>query len=173
MLGQYRVNGETMDSLDLKVLLVTKGVKVSAQVYETFGRTSRLDPEPQTCNCLLLPDGTVAHVVDLAMHMAYIKKALSSEMLRNLRYMFQLRTPFSLEVADSGHPVLLWKGEEVTRVTFPPASRFYRAEDLQWVALPGQCRAASARFPVLPVPLAMPVRPGGTRLPILLFRRAV
>jgi hypothetical protein len=126
MLGQYRVNGESLDSLDLKVLLVTKGVKVSGRVYETFGRTSRLDPDPQTCNCLLLPDGTVVHLVDLAMHMAYIKKALSWEMLRNLRYMFQLRTPFSLEVADSGNPVLLWKGEEITRVTFPPASRFYQ-----------------------------------------------
>ena len=125
MLGQYRVNGETLDSLDLKVLLVTKGVKVGGRVYEAFGRTHRLDPDPQTCNCLLLPDGTVVHLVDLAMHMGYIKKALSWEMLRNLRYMFQLRTPFSLEVADSGHPVLLWKGEEITRVTFPPASRFY------------------------------------------------
>ena len=40
--------------------------------------------------------------------------------------MFQLRTPFSLELSDSGQPVLLWKGEEVTPVTFPPASRFYR-----------------------------------------------
>ncbi len=126
MLSQYRVNGETLDSLDLKVLLVTKGVKVSGRVYEKFGRTDRLDPDPQTCNCLLLPDGTVVHLVDLAMHMAYIKKALSWEMLRNLKYMFQLRTPFSLEVADSGHPVLLWKGEEITRVSFPPASRFYQ-----------------------------------------------
>ena len=85
MLGQYRVNGESLDSLDLKVLLVTRGVKVSGRVYETFGRDCRLDPDPQTCNCLLLPDGTVVHLVDLAMHMAYIKKALSWEMLRNLR----------------------------------------------------------------------------------------
>jgi hypothetical protein len=128
MLGQYRVNGETLDSLDLKVLLVTKGVKVSGRVYETFGRTHRLHPDPQTCNCLLLPDGTVVHLVDLAMHMGYVKKALSWEMLRSLRYVFQLRTPFSLEVADAGHPVLLWKGQEVTRVGFPPASRFYEQQ---------------------------------------------
>jgi hypothetical protein len=59
------------------------------------------------------------------MHMGYIKKALSWDTLRNLRYMLQLRTPFTLEVADSGEAVLLWKGQEVTRVTFPPASRFY------------------------------------------------
>jgi hypothetical protein len=126
MLGQYRVNGESLDSLDLKVLLLTHGVKVSGRVYQAFGRTHRLDPDPQTCNCLLLPDGTVVHLVDLAMHMGYIKKALSWEMLRNLRYAFQLRTPFSLEVAESGHPVLLWKDQEITRVTFPPASRFYQ-----------------------------------------------
>ncbi|MGA2034971.1 MAG: radical SAM protein [Thermoguttaceae bacterium] len=126
MLEHYRINGESLDSLDLKVLLVTKGVKVSAQVYKAFGRTHRLHPDPETCNCLLLPDGTVVHLVDLAMHMGYIKKALSWDMLRNLRYAFQLQTPFSLDVADSGHPVLLWKDEEVTRVMFPPASRFYQ-----------------------------------------------
>jgi hypothetical protein len=126
MLSQYHVNGQTLDSLDLKVLLVTNGVKVSRRVYEVFGRTHRLSPNPQTCNCLLLPDGTVVHLVDLAMHMGYVKRALSWETVRGLRYMFQLRTPFSLELAGSGQPVLLWKGQEVTRVAFPPASRFYQ-----------------------------------------------
>jgi hypothetical protein len=126
MLAQYDVNGETLDSLDLKVLLLTHGVKVSGRVYQAFGRTHRLDPDPQTCNCLLLPDGTVVHLVDLAMHMGYIKKVLSWEMLRSLRYMLQLRTPFALDVADSGRAVLSWKGRQVTAVAFPPPSQFYR-----------------------------------------------
>ncbi len=125
MLATYRVNGENLDSLDLKVLLLTKGVKVSTEVYERFGQTNRIHSDPLTSNCLLLPDGTVVHLVDLAMHMSYIKKAMSWETLRNLRYLFQLRTPFTLEVTGSGDPVLLCKDEEVTRVAFPPASRFY------------------------------------------------
>ena len=125
MLGQYRVNGENLDSLDLKVLLVTQGVRVSGEVYRQFGRTHRIYPDPLTCNCLLLPDGTVVQIVDLAMHMGYIKQAISWDALRNLRYALELRTPFSLELADSGDPALLHKGEEITRVTFPPASRFY------------------------------------------------
>lgn len=126
MLGTYRVNGKEVDSLDLKVLLVTRGVKVRREVYRKFGRTNRIHPDPQTCNCLLLPDGTVVHLVDLAMHMGHIKRALSWDTLRALRYALQLRTPFSLEVGPSGGPVLLWKGEEVTAVTFPPASPFYQ-----------------------------------------------
>jgi hypothetical protein len=126
LLGQYQIRGAKLDSLDLKVMVVTQGVKVGHTVYEKFGPTCRLDPDPETCNCLILPDDTIVHLTDLALHMAYLKKVLSLESLRNLKFAFQLRTPFHLEVSAAGEPVLLHEDEPVTTVRFPPASQFYQ-----------------------------------------------
>jgi len=125
MLTSFSVGGERLDSLDLKILLVTKGIKVSYDVYEQFGRTHRVHPDPLTCNCLILPDGTIVHITDVALHMRYLKSVVSLESLRNIQHALHIRTPFRLEVSDTGTAVLLHNGEKVTEVSFPPASRFY------------------------------------------------
>lgn len=125
MLASYSVAGQTIDSLDLKSLLVTKGVKISDRVYEQFGRTHRIHPNPLRCNCLILPDDTIVHLTDLALHMRYIQKAMFFEMLRDSRSALSMRTPFRLDVTNKGTPVLLHKDQEITEVRFPPASQFY------------------------------------------------
>ncbi len=125
MLKHYQLNGETVDSLDLKAMVVTRGVKVGGAVYKRFSATNRVYPDPETCNCLLLPDGTVVQMTDLALHMRYLKKAILLEALRNIRHTVRLRTPFTLDVPPEGAPVLFHNGEPVTEVAFPPASRFY------------------------------------------------
>lgn len=125
MYTSFSVGGEKLDSLDLKVLIVTKGVKVSRNVYEQFGKTHRIYPDPLTCNCLFLPDGTIVQMTDLALHMQYLKTAILLAVLRNLKYTVRLRTPFTLDVSPDGRPILLHEGSLVTEVSFPPASRFY------------------------------------------------
>jgi hypothetical protein len=104
---------------------VTKGVKVSRNVYERFGKTHRIYPDPLTCNCLILPDGTIVQMTDLALHMRYLKTAILLEALRNIKYTMRLRTPFTLDLSQDGRPILLHNGTLVTEVSFPPASRFY------------------------------------------------
>jgi len=52
----FSVGDERLDSLDLKTMIVTKGIKVSHDIYERFGTTHRIYPNPLTCNCLILPD---------------------------------------------------------------------------------------------------------------------
>ena len=126
MLKQYQIGNDQLDSLDLKVLVVTRGVRVSCEIYERFGATHRIYPDPLTCNCLILPDGTIVQMTDIGLHMRYLKKAILLEALRNLKNVLYLQTPFTLEVAPSGLPVLLHDGSFVTDVSFPPASRFYQ-----------------------------------------------
>jgi len=104
---------------------VTKGVKVSRSVYERFGKTHRIYPDPLTCNCLILPDGTIVQMTDLALHMRYLKTAILLEALRNIKYTMRLQTPFTLDLSQDGRPILLHNGTLVTEVSFPPASRFY------------------------------------------------
>lgn len=125
MLGKYHMNGDEIDSLDLKAMVVTKGVKVSNEVYKKFSKTNRIYPDPLTCNCLILPDETVVQMTDVALHLKYLKSAMSLQNLKQLRYFFQMNSPFRLEVSDSGKPVLLYNAEKVTEVDFPPESHFY------------------------------------------------
>ena len=128
LLNHYQIHGEPVDSLDLKALLVTRGVKVHGDIYRQFSASHRISPDPVKCNCLILPDGTIVQITDLALHMRYLKKAIILEALRQLKHTMRLRTPFTLEVTPDGKPVLLYQDTVVTEVTFPPASHFYQQQ---------------------------------------------
>ncbi len=103
MLPRYRVNGEEIDSLDLKILLITKGASVSADVYEQFAKTHRISPNPLECNCLVLPGNIVVHMTDVGP-----------------------ASPFRLGIAANGNALLSYQNAPVTEVSFPPKTDFYR-----------------------------------------------
>lgn len=102
MLRTYTLNGEEIDSLELKTLLITRGLDIRDSIYEEFGKTHRLSPDPLACNCLLLPDDTVVHMTHVGP-----------------------TSPFSLNVAEGGGACLAHKGEFLADVSFPPKTRFY------------------------------------------------
>jgi len=106
MLGKYDFGGERVDSLDLKSLIVTRGVKVSDRVYRRFREQYRINPDPLTCNCVILPDGTIAQLTDIALHLRYLKQAMSLGSLRQLGTFLQGWKPMTLSLDDSGKPVL-------------------------------------------------------------------
>jgi hypothetical protein len=128
MLCRYSFEGREIDSLDLKSLIVTRGVKVSNQVYKEFGDSYRINPNPLTCNCVILPDGTIAQLTDVALHLRYLKQAMSIESLKQIGTFFQGWKPFTLGVAGSGKAVLSYDGEQITEVDFPQKSHFYEQE---------------------------------------------
>jgi len=103
MLRSYLVNGERVDALELKVLLITQGVQVSRGIYEQFGRTQRISQDPLQCNCLLLPDAIVVHMADVGP-----------------------ASRFCLESSAHGDACLCYDGIPVTEVSFPPQTEFYR-----------------------------------------------
>ena len=105
MLCTCRLNGEEIDSLELKILLITKGINIpSDEVYERFSRTHRLSSfmDPRACNCLLLPDNTVAHIWNAGP-----------------------RSPFTIGIAEGGDAYLAYDGRFVMEVDFPPKTQFY------------------------------------------------
>lgn len=55
---------ETLDSLDLKCLLVGAGVRYPRRVYESVQHYARLEPpeNPYACNCMILPGGVAVHL---------------------------------------------------------------------------------------------------------------
>jgi len=114
MLPVFSVDGERVDTLDLKILLLTKGIHVHAEVYETFGRTRRISPDPLECNVLFLPDETVVHVADIGPS-----------------------APFELTLGPEGKPRLCHAGHLVTDVSFPPHTAFYRQQTSRGVPFRG------------------------------------
>ncbi|MDR2809607.1 MAG: hypothetical protein LBB84_03500 [Tannerellaceae bacterium] len=88
------------DAVELKCLLVSKGVRVDGEIYERFGNTYRINPSPSTCNSMKLSDGTNVQLTDWP------------------------SSPFRLKVSD-GKPALFCEEEFVCYVTFHPYSDFY------------------------------------------------
>jgi Radical SAM superfamily len=126
MMRSYEVGGERLDSVDLKALLVSRGVSVSGDVYRALAAHTRLCPDPLTCNCMILPDGTIVQLTDLAFHMSYVRSAISWDLIRQLKYFTQLKTPFTIERADPPRAALCHEGHFIAEVSFPARSDFYR-----------------------------------------------
>ena len=105
--GSFNLGGQTVDVLDLKTLLITRGINVPEEITARFGRTHRLTPtsDPFACNCLLLPGR-------IPVHMFHVGPGAD----------------FSLALDSAGSPWLTHRQQPVTQVDFPPATRFYERQ---------------------------------------------
>jgi len=121
----FKLNGETIDTVDLKALLVSRGVRVSGRVYSKFKGEFRISQNPLECNFMLLPDNTIVHLTDLAFHMKYIRSALSWDTFKQLKYFSQLKTPFSLDLDETGIPTIYFDKQKVTTISFHRPTKFY------------------------------------------------
>ena len=61
----YRLEGELIDSLDLKILIITKGINILPKVFEIFGKSNRISPYMEACNCMILPDRAIVHLTNV------------------------------------------------------------------------------------------------------------
>ena len=121
----YIINGEKLDSVDLKCLVISRGVNVDKDVYKAFSPNHRLNISPLTCNCIILSDGTVVQLTDMGFHLRYLTGILSWDNLKLLRYASQLGTPFSLKILED-KPALFYDKEFLDFVSFPPYTDFYK-----------------------------------------------
>ena len=121
----YDVGGQAIDAIELKCLVVSRGLKVDKKVYRRFAQSHRLSVNPLCCNCFRLSDGTIVQLTDMGFHLGYLGGMLSWDNLKLLKYASELGTPFSL-VLDGDKAALLYNGAFVDHVTFPPATDFYR-----------------------------------------------
>ncbi len=123
-MNKYNIFNTEIDSIDLKCLVVSKGVKVAKEVYKKFTKANRLGINPLMCNCMILSDGTIVQLTDMGFHLKYLTGILSWDNLKLLKYASELETPFSLKIFDS-KPALYYKDIFLDFVSFPPKSDFY------------------------------------------------
>jgi len=124
-MNTYTIDGIRIDSVELKCLIISRGVKVDNAVYKHYKNTSRLNINPLCCNCLVLSDGTIAQLTDTNFHLRYLSGILSWDNLRLLKYIKDLGTPFTLRMQGQ-QAVLFYNNVELDTVTFPPVTSFYR-----------------------------------------------
>jgi hypothetical protein len=121
----YKIEDTFIDSVILKALLVSHGIKVSNKIYKKFSKDFRLSTNPVECNTIILPDKTIVQLTDLAFHMEYIKSAISWNTIKQLKYFSQTKTDFRLDLDESVNPSIFYKNQKVTTVTFPKPIEFY------------------------------------------------
>lgn len=49
---RYKFESYDIDSVELKCLLISRGLKIDPEVYRKHGRNYRIYPNALTCNCL-------------------------------------------------------------------------------------------------------------------------
>jgi hypothetical protein len=123
-LNKYYILDTAIDSIDLKCLVVSQGVKVSKEVYRNYSKTNRLGVNPLMCNSMILSDGTIVQLTDMGFHLRYLTGILSWDNLKLLRYASDLETPFSLKISE-GKPALFYNDIFLDFVSFPPKTDFY------------------------------------------------
>ncbi len=124
-MNTYSLRNETVDSIELKCLVVSKGVKVAKEVYRKFSKTYRLGVNPLMCNCFFLSDGTIVQLTDMGFHLKYLTGILSWDNLKLLKYASELDTPFAIRLRE-GKPALFYRDSFVDAISFPPPNGFYR-----------------------------------------------
>jgi DNA-binding PadR family transcriptional regulator len=105
----YVVAGERLDSLDLKVLLLSQGMFVQDEVYKALGARHRISADPFECSTLFLPDKTVVHIANIGPTAR-----------------FQLRMVSGRSGGAGKFAQLCYDAQPVTQIGLPTASAFYR-----------------------------------------------
>lgn len=62
-MSRYKFANYDIDSIELKCLVVSQGLKIDKKVYKKFSSTNRINTNALTCNCFKLPDD-VAEVIN-------------------------------------------------------------------------------------------------------------
>lgn len=121
----FFVGGKAVDSVELKCLVVSRGLKIDKEVYQKCGKEYRIYPNALTCNSFKLPDGTIVMATDLGFHLSTLSSMFSWDNLKLFKYMNDMKTDFRLSLVD-GKPALLYEGEAVTSVELMPGTEFFK-----------------------------------------------
>ena len=121
----FKIGEEAVDSVELKCLVISRGLKIDREVYQKCGKDFRIYPNALTCNSFKLPDGTIVMATDLGFHLSTLSSMFSWDNLKLFKYMGDMTTDYRLSLVD-GQPALLYKGETVTPVELFPASDFFK-----------------------------------------------
>lgn len=121
---RYKFDRYDVDSVELKCLVVSNGLKIDRSIYKKFGKTHRIYPNALTCNCFKLPDGTIVMATDLGFHLSTLSSMFSWDNLKLFKYMNDLSSDFRIALLDD-RPALFHKNQVICEITLMPGTAFY------------------------------------------------
>lgn len=83
----YYLGNDVVDSIELKCFVVSRGAKVDKQVYQKYGKNTRLNPNPLMCNCMILSDETIVQLTDMSFHLKQLGSIRAPEASATLDHM--------------------------------------------------------------------------------------
>ena len=123
---KYPFEDQEIDSIDLKTMLVSRGIRVAGEIYKRYKGKVRLSKNPLECNTIRLPDGIFVQLTDLSFHMEYIKTIVTWDMLKQVKYLPDLKTDFTLKLDENDCPAIYHKKQKITTVEFLDYTDFYQ-----------------------------------------------
>ena len=78
-MNQYKIENKSLDSVELKALVVSRGVKIDKIIYKKFSKDYRIYPNSFTCNCFKLPDETIVMATDIGFHLSSLSSMLIND----------------------------------------------------------------------------------------------
>lgn len=124
-MNRYRFENYDVDSVELKCLLVSRGLKIDKEIYKRLGKESRIYPNALTCNCMKLPDDTIVMATDLGFHLSTISSMFSIDNLKLFKYMTDMTTPYRLSLINDV-PTLFFENERICDISFLPTTDFFK-----------------------------------------------
>ena len=121
---KIKMGNERIDFIDLKCLVVSKGVRVDPAVYERFSGIYNISTDLRRLSCLIFSDGTVATFTDMEPVLERWGQRYFWTPEEKTSYHPQLQTPFFVRVQDD-RPALFFHEEFLDYVTFPKKNNFY------------------------------------------------
>ena len=143
----YYLGNDVVDSIELKCFVVSRGAKVDKQVYQKYGKNTRLNPNPLMCNCMILSDETIVQLTDMSFHLKQLGSMLSWNNIKLMKYASQLGTPFTISLKDE-RAALMYNGEFVDFISFAPPTDFYKKKTSSGMPYIGN--AVPQGFPAAP-----------------------
>lgn len=120
----YHYKGQTIDAIDLKMLIASKGLRVDEQVYDVFKNIYSVSPERDRMSCLILSNGYVTPFRDMGPTLDQMRERYRLSQGEYERFLVQLDTPFQIKVLKN-KPALFANDEFLDFVAFPPKNNFY------------------------------------------------
>ncbi len=121
----FKLGNEMLDSVELKCMVVSRGLKIDQDVYKKLGGEFRINSNALTCNCFKLPDDTIVMATDIGFHLSSLASMFSWDNLKLFKYMGDMKTDFRIALSG-GTPVLLYRDREVTEIRFLLKTDFFR-----------------------------------------------
>ena len=94
----YHYKGQTIDAIDLKMLIASKGLRVDEQVYDVFKNIYSVSPERDRMSCLILSNGYVTPFRDMGPTLDQMRERYRLSQGEYERFLVQLDTPFQIKV---------------------------------------------------------------------------